>query len=1248
VAGAFETSGNATIQGGSLTIGTAAQAGSLILSDGSSHSGMLQIAALAQDTTYTLPDPGGVAAGICLTTGNCSGVAGGVTTAGGTAGRITVFTGSQAIGNSWFLQNSSTLELDATRNLSLLGGNLSVTGGGTFSGDIALNGGDLTSTGALNITPSGTLTIGAASQQLILQGNASTQLTATDSGNTTAIVFQTPTADVTYTLPTATTGNYDLCTTAGNCSGVGGGVTTSGGTTNRLAKFSGAQSVDDSTISDDGTNVTTSVDMIIQGGSLTLGTASQLATLVLHDGNGQTTTLQSGDASGNLTFILPVNSGSANQCLKQSGAGNQLVWQDCDGGAGGTSATLQTAYDNSTDPEFMLNSSVGGLSIRDNATPISGNLFEVQNSAGGTDYFSVDATGAAVTGLLAATGNINTSGGAVQTAGTTRIDNGGNLVNIGTVTAGTYNGQTISSAANFTGTVAVAGNTTLTGDLAVNGGDITSTGALNITPGGVLTVGATNQQLILQGNANTQLTATGGGFTTTVGFTGTPTGAVTYNFDRAAAAGTYSICTSIGNCAGSGGGVTTAGGSTGTIAVFTGTQAIGNSLLSQSGGTVTVNGNLNLVSGNQFQVNGTQISSSALSNDANLAKLSASQTFTGNTVAFQNAANSTNAFNVQTLGGARILTADTTGAQIVLGVGSSLDGRLVFSNATNANTVTVSSAAVTGSRTVTFPDASGAICLTSGNCLGISGDVTTAGGTANRLPLFSGTQAIANSWLFQNVSTLELDSGRGLSLLGGSLSVTGNGTFTGDVSVNGGDLTSSGAITISSSGAGNDVIVNGNDQFIVQDIAQFNAQTNFDLGGNGEVYITGLGAAANTRDYLIISMNNGSTSGIQNGILVENLANTGATEAFATFNNVDTDTAVGYGIQMTSAAGGITTALDVSDADIGVALAFGANDLDGANFDVNGTTGEVTTRTATNSNNAFRVLNSSNVPIFVADTSADRFYVGDPAADATGALLVLDTKTSTLDPTGVDGGMYYSSYREAFRCYEGNAWKECLGVPKPNSRRTTYMVANGTSTWSGSGDVFTETGTVSSTVGSASAPPSVDYLTGASNGDAAGIAGNLNYGFGANSRFLFQANVRLDSSTPTSRRFWSGLTNQSQATMAASATPAGHYAAFRVDTGAGDTNIQCVTNNNTTPTVVDSGISALPGSDRRYEISVVAGNHALFKIDGQVVCGANGISTTLPGTSVAYRTVTSLTTLTTATRQMFIGWVYVESTFASF
>jgi len=71
---------------------------------------------------------------------------------------------------------------------------------------------------------------------------------------------------------------------------------------------------------------------------------------------------------------------------------------DSGGGANVTSATstLQNAYDNSTDPEIVLDSVLGGVSITDASTPVSGNLFEVQNNARTTEYLSASSTGVGI------------------------------------------------------------------------------------------------------------------------------------------------------------------------------------------------------------------------------------------------------------------------------------------------------------------------------------------------------------------------------------------------------------------------------------------------------------------------------------------------------------------------------------------------------------------------------------------------------------------------------------------------------------------------------------------------------------------------------------------------------------------------------------------------------------------------------------------------------------------------------------
>jgi hypothetical protein len=50
------------------------------------------------------------------------------------------------------------------------------------------------------------------------------------------------------------------------------------------------------------------------------------------------------------------------------------------------------------------------------------------------------------------------------------------------------------------------------------------------------------------------------------------------------------------------------------------------------------------------------------------------------------------------------------------------------------------------------------------------------------------------------------------------------------------------------------------------------------------------------------------------------------------------------------------------------------------------------------------------------------------ASDTTGTLLVVDTKTGAGDPTGSNGGIYYNSSDNKFRCYQNSGWTDCIST----------------------------------------------------------------------------------------------------------------------------------------------------------------------------------------------------------------------------
>ncbi len=471
-------SGTLTVQGATVTVGTNVLQGSVVLNDGSSNTGSIQTAALGQNTTYSLPDPGQAAVNICLSTGNCAGAGGGIT-GSGTNGNIAKFTGTGTIGDSILSESGTVItssgSLNAVTNYQLngttivtnagvlqnvsnadastffTGGSLGVARGGTgggsfttngvifgnntgalqvtaagtdaqvlvangsgvptfvsFSGDVTVNNAGVTTiqansvalttdttgdyvsslgsliglttsgnsgegstptlsvtygssantavqgntsitvTSGTNLSGGGSITLGAGgsvtlnvvssptfSGTLVVQGASATIGTNAQQGtlvlndgssNTGSVQTAALGQNTTYTLPDPGQASANICLSTGNCAGAGGGVTGSG-TNNRLSKFTSTGStIGDSTLSDDGTTVITTVDLTIQGGDVNVGTSSQLGSLVLHDGSSNTGTIRIAAHAGNWVYTIPDAGANADFCLS---SGN------CVGGAGG-------------------------------------------------------------------------------------------------------------------------------------------------------------------------------------------------------------------------------------------------------------------------------------------------------------------------------------------------------------------------------------------------------------------------------------------------------------------------------------------------------------------------------------------------------------------------------------------------------------------------------------------------------------------------------------------------------------------------------------------------------------------------------------------------------------------------------------------------------------------------------------------------------------------------------------------------
>ena len=748
------------------------------------------------------------------------------------------------------------------------------------------------------------------------------------------------------------------------------------------------------------------------------GTADSSFNLVTTLANNSSTTYTDNIADGSLGAAMPVNTGSI---LLGSNAtalfGNQLV-------VGGASSTAQVTdgyfgqgiYSN-TPSAFTLHSTGGSGSNTAGAnfvvapgqgtgTGVGGDFIIQTASAGltGTTWnalaerlrvstagltsvtgtFSVSST-STFSGAISVTGGINNNAGGITNtgaiAGATSINASGAITG-GSITDGTatltigaltgvttINSQTISSSANFTGSLTVANGFTLT------------TGALNLTAtSGALALSGLSASSINTGGNN--LTVTSGNFNTTAtGINGTAIGTTTPSTGAFTTLSTTSLLSSTAGLTVSGGVVSLNNNSNFAVNVGTGTNNAGVTIGGASNTVAITSTGLNLTTAGALS----GVTTLATSSSINSQTISSSANFTGSlTVA--------SGFTVTT--GALNVTA-TSGALALSGLGAS-------SINTGSNDLTITSNHFNTTATGINNTAIGATTASTGafTTLGSTG-ATSLGNGSSTFAVSSTGLNVTTAGALSGITTIATSSTINGQTIGVASSFTGTVTAATSLTVPliqtaSGQLaiqSATGVVSLNTSGVNNVLKVYGtggtNYTQITNDGTNAQISTNSGelqlSGGNGSnnVTIGDVGSAANLifqeSSTIASSGSKTLTFGLTGDTL--NLNQTGVTY------NVGTLTSTGVTLNTSSTS---TTALVVNGP-----ASMGANLLDlqvngSSQFNVTsgGSIGKVSGITASG-----QITNSNTGANALALTGA-------PAASATSSLLQLGSAIASGSSSG--------------------------------------------------------------------------------------------------------------------------------------------------------------------------------------------------------------------------------------------------------
>lgn len=325
-------------------------------------------------------------------------------------------------------------------------------------------------------------------------------------------------------------------------------------------------------------------------------------------------------------------------------------------------------------------------------------------------------------------------------------------------------------------------------------------------------------------------------------------------------------------------------------------------------------------------------------------------------------------------------------------------------------------------------------------------------------------QTALNTGVGLNINSYSFSSGQGIKLSGaGSGSLT---AFSGDQILINPTRNHSGATTITESGNYLDIqrsetISNaGGTIAITGDLVTFSSLCTISSGtctDNSNILSLAQSYASATGSVLDIT-----NAGTGQGILLTSSSTGILAELDSTGSVTTTD---GLLIQATHASGVITDGIDLSDAEIVNALNIGTNTVLGSgslSFDL--VNGSDDTLTLTNSGAGVLsvslegdiTISGNDITFGNAETISNQTNnVLALGGTVDSSVLRLHVKTTTGD-SGLDateGNIYYNTFDNKFRCYQGSAWTDCIGTGGSSTLQQAYDAGTPTILTDASGDV---------------------------------------------------------------------------------------------------------------------------------------------------------------------------------------------------